>query len=166
MENRINSASVPHDRGGVPWRVILIQLVILAGLLTFFRFYLPHRERVQATQAVADREQKIEDFFKQAVVTDATHEIAVPLNGAVVKRHPQRLRTTLHVDEVEARLGAPDQSTTDFRGGEHLTWIGSTHKLEAAFNAGLLYCLSYEDRKTGQGVMVFESIWSWHPYSE
>jgi len=162
--NRISPTLQPSDSGGVPWRVILIQLAVLLGLLTFFKFYLPHRERAQASQAVADREQKIEDFFQNAVVEDTTHEISVPLNGSMAKRHPQSLRATLHVEEVEAQLGAPDQSTTDFRGGQHLTWVGSAHKLEAAFNAGRLYCLSHEDRKTSHGVMVFESIWSWHPY--
>ena len=99
-------------------------------------------------------------------VEDTEHEISVPLSGEIVKRHPQRLRTTLHVEEVESRLGAPNTSTTDFRGGQHLTWLGTDHKLEAAFNGGRLYCLSHQDRKTGRGVMVFESIWSWHPFQE
>ena len=164
MPNRIKAGLRPSDYGRVPWRIVLIQLAVLVGLLTFFKFYLPHRERAQVIQAVADREQKMENFFQGAVVEDTTHEVSVPLNGAVEKRHPQRLRATPQLEEVEGLLGAPDQSTTDFRGGQHLTWIGSAHKLEAAFNAGRLYCLSYEDRKTGQGVMVFESIWSWHPY--
>ena len=166
MRNRISPTRPSSDSGRVPWRIILIQLAILVGLAIFFRFYLPHRVHVQTTEAVTDREQKIEAFFQKTVVEDTEHEISVPLAGAIVKRHPQRLRTTLHVEEVESQLGAPDTSTTDFRSGQHLTWIGTAHKLEASFNLGRLYCLGHQDRKTGQGVMVFESIWSWHPYQQ
>ena len=90
MVNRISPTSQRSDSGGVPWRVILIQLAVLLGLLTFFKFYLPHRERAQASQAVADREQKIEDFFQNAVVEDTTHEISVPLNGGHGKAAPAR----------------------------------------------------------------------------
>jgi hypothetical protein len=152
------------DSGRVRWRVILMQLVIVAGLVAFYKLYPPHWERMEAVRQAAERERKIETFFQKVVVEDTTHEINVPGEGAGAKRHPQRLRATPTLMEVEAELGAPDASSTDFRSGQHLTWIGTTHKIEASFNVGRLYCLAREDRSTGHGVMVFESIWAWHPY--
>jgi len=146
------------------WRVFLIQLAILACLLGFFKLYLPHLERERTAQRAAERERKIESFFQAEVEEDATREIDVNLNGVVVRRHPQRLRAAPPITEVEAALGAPDTSATDFRGGQHLTWIGTAHQLQAAFNQGRLYCLAREDRSTGYGVMVFESPEAWHTY--
>ena len=46
---------------------------------------------------------------------------------------------------------------TDFRGGQHLTWIGTRHKLAASFNKGRLYALTFTDLTTGHGMQVFES---------
>ncbi len=155
---------IRSDSGRVRWRLILIQLVVVAGLVAFFKFYLPRFDREKAAHAAAERERRIEAFFPKEIVEDPSHEVAVSLEGSIVKRHPQRLRATLSVEDVEAELGVPDLSTTDFRGGQHLTWIGATHKIQGSFNAGRLYCLTHEDRSTGHGVMVFDSIWSWHPY--
>lgn len=150
--------------GRAPWRAILIQLLILSGLVVFYKLYLPYHVRDLAGRAAAAREQKIMALFQGSVVEDSTHEISVPQEGVVVKRHPQRLRTLFSPREAESTLGVPDATTTDFRGGQHFTWLGTTHKLEASFIAGRLYCLTFEDRATGHGAMVFESIWSWHPY--
>lgn len=150
--------------GGAPWRVIVVQLVLIAGVITFFSLYLPHRARVLARRAVADREQKINDLFGNAVKDDLDHEVSVPLNGEIEKRHPQVLTAVLSPQEVETQLGAPENSTTDFRGGEHLTWEGTAHKLVASFDKGRLYCLALEDRATGHGVMVYQTPEAWHPY--
>jgi hypothetical protein len=150
--------------GRAPWRVIIIQLFVLTGLAIFFKIYLPHHTRDMVAQAAATREEKINELFKDAVFDDSTHEISVPLQGDIVKRHPQRLRIALSPQGAESTLGAPDKSTVDFQGGQHLTWVGTTHILEGAFNSGRLYCLKLEDRSTGHGVMVFESIYAWHPY--
>ena len=150
--------------GRVPWRVIVIQLLLLSGLAVFFKFYLPHHARELAGRAAIAREQKINALFQEAVVEDSAREISVPLEGAIVKRHPQRLRIELSPQGAESTLGLPDSATTDFRGGQHLTWIGTAHKFEASFSGGRLYCVKLEDRATGRGVMVFESIWAWHPY--
>ncbi len=149
--------------GGAPWRVIVIQVLLLFGLFAFFKFYLPHHQRDLAARAAAAREQKIKAFFQDAVEEDP-QEISVPLDGAIVKRHPQRLRTTFSPQDAESALGIPDTTMTDFRGGQHLAWIGTAYKLEAAFDAGRLYCLTYEDRTTGRGVLVYESPQMWHPY--
>jgi hypothetical protein len=150
--------------GRAPWRVIAIQVLILAGLAAFFKFYLPHRARDLAARAIASREQKIVALFQDAVVEDSAHEISVPLDGRIVKRHPQRLRTTFSPQEAETALGVPDASTTDFQGGQHLTWSGTSHTLEASFNAGRLYCLNLKEISSGHWVMVFEALESWHPY--
>ena len=152
------------SRGRAPWRVIIIQVLILAGLAVFFKFYLPHRARDLAGRAAAAREEEINALFQNTVEQDSTQEISVPLNGAIVKRYPQKLRIALSPQDAESTLGIPDTTTTDFRGGQHLTWTGTTHKLEASFNAGRLYCLNLQDRSTGHGVMVFEAPTSWHPY--
>jgi hypothetical protein len=148
----------------VPRRVILIQLLVVLGLVAYYQLYLPHRARVLARRAGATREEKITALFQDAVVQDSKHEISVPLEGAIVKRHPQRLRIVFSPREAENELGVPDAVTNDFRGGYHLTWLGTTHKLEASFNAGRLYGLSLEDRTTGHGVLVYESLSLWHPY--
>jgi hypothetical protein len=150
--------------GGAPWRVIVIQVLILLGLAALIKFYLPHRARELARDATVAREQSINALFQDSVVEDSTHEISVPLDGAIVKRHPQRLRTTFSPQKAESVLGVPDTSTIDFSGAQHLNWVGTTHKLGAAFNAGRLYCLTFEDRATGHGVLVYESPESWHPY--
>jgi hypothetical protein len=152
------------DSGRVRWHVILVQLIILAGLVAFYMLCLPHLKREKAMREPVEREQKIEAFFQKAVVEDTMQEIAGPLKSAIVRRHPQKLRATFTVEEVEAVLGVPDVASTDFRGGQHLTWIGTAHKLQGSFNAGRLYCLAREDRSTGHGVMVFESIGTWHPF--
>jgi hypothetical protein len=154
----------PSTFDRTPRRVIVIQLLVLLGLVAYYQLYLPHRARELAARATAAREEKITALFQDSVVEDSKHEISVPLEGAIVRRHPQRLRIVFSPREAEAELGVPDAITNDFRGGYHLTWLGTTHKLEAAFNAGRLYCLTLEDRSTGHGVLVYESLSSWHPY--
>ena len=150
--------------GRASWRTFTIQVLALAGLGLFLKFYLPHRAREAAAHAAAVRDHRIVALFQDSVVEESKREVSVPLEGAIVKRHPQRLCTVFSPQDAESQLGAPDAATTDFRGGQHLTWLGATHKLEASFNAGRLYALSLEDRATGHGVLVYESIWSWHPY--
>jgi hypothetical protein len=152
------------DFGGASWRLIVIQVLVLSALLIFFKFYLPHRERNLAATAVATREQKINSFFQDSVMEDSAREFSVPLDGVIVKRHPQKLRTTYSPDEVESTLGIPNTSMVDFRGGQHLTWIGTSHKLEAAFTAGRLYCLTMEDLATRHGAQVYDSDDQWRPY--
>lgn len=152
------------SRGGVPWRVIAVQLAVIAGLVVFFTLYLPQHRRALAARAAATREQKINAVFHDSVEEDSSHEVSVPLDGAIVKRHPERLRTSFSPAQAEALLGVPNTGTTDFRGGQHLTWIGTTHELDASFDRGHLYCLTFEDRATNHGVMVYESPWSWRPF--
>jgi hypothetical protein len=154
----------PSTFGRAPWRIIVIQLLILLGLAAFFKSYLPHRARDLAGRAAATREQKINALFQASVEEDPAHEISVPVEGVIVKRHPQRLRATFSPQKAESALGVPDANTLDFRGGQHLTWLGTAHRLNASFQAGRLYCLSLEDRATGHGALVYESIWSWNPY--
>jgi hypothetical protein len=150
--------------GRASWRTIVIQLLLLLGLVVFFKLYLPRHQRDLAARAAATREQKITTVFHDAVVEESTREISVPLAGAIVKRHPQRLRTRFSPQEAESTLGVPRAATVDFRGGQHLTWLGTAHKLEASFDAGRLYCLSFEECATGHGVLVYESADQWHPY--
>ena len=141
-------------------RTISIQLVIVAGLVAWLKVYLPRSERRKAAAEAAERERKIEAFFANMVIEDA-REVAGP-DGETL--HPQRLRATLSSSEVEQVLGAPRISNPDFRGGQHLTWIGTTHRLEAAFNKGRLYSLRIEDLRTEHGTVVFESSAYWQAF--
>lgn len=150
--------------GSTPWRFFLTQAAILLAIIIFLKFYLPHRSREMAKSRVIEREQKITGFYEDWVETDSAHEAAVPLDGSTIKGHPQKLRALCSPQEAESTLGIADSTTTDVRGGQHLAWIGATHKLEAAFNQGRLYCLTYEDRSTGHGVLVYDSFEMWHPY--
>jgi hypothetical protein len=148
------------DSGTVRTKAIIIQAVIVAGVLAWFKVCLPRIERAQAASEAREREKRIEAFFQSIVADDPSREIEVPeANGE--KRHPQRLRRAASVEEVEQALGAPDSRTSDFREGLHLTWTGDAHKLEASFTNARLYCLRREDRRTGHGTMVFESGWYW-----
>jgi hypothetical protein len=154
----------PSSLGRALWRAIVIQLLILLGLAALYKVYLPRHEREMARRELATRELRINTVFRDSVEEDSAREISVPMDGAIVKRHPQRLRTTFSPQAAESMLGVPDVATTDFRGGQHLTWLGTTHKLEVSFDAGHLYCLALEDRATSHGVLVYRSPELWHPY--
>ena len=150
--------------GSTRWRVFLLQLLLVAGAIAVYKLYLPRRDRELARRAVANREQHIQEMFQAWVEEDMAREIPNPPAGTPVNQHPERLRTPLSPQQAEAALGTPDTTTTDFRGGQHLIWLGASHKLEASFNAGRLYCLSLEDRATGHGALVYESFALFHPY--
>jgi hypothetical protein len=141
----------------------LIQVLILAGLAVFLRSYLPHRAREAVKRNATEREEEISALFRESV-DDSPQEASVPLDGAIVKRHPQKLRDDFSPQHAESMLGVPDFTGTDFRGGQHLTWLGTAHKLVASFDAGHLYCLSLEDRATGHGAFVYRSFEMWRPY--
>ena len=150
--------------GRVTKRFLLIQALIVTGLVILVKLVLPYQSRGSAEQRAQTRERKIMGLFHDSVEDLPKREIDAPLNGEIVKRHPQKLRATMSPQDVEARLGAPDATSTDFKGGQHLIWLGAAHKLDASFNAGRLYALSLEDRTTRHGVTVYESMDLWHPY--
>jgi hypothetical protein len=157
--------SMTHsDSGNAPWRIILVQILLLGAVLIFLKVYLPHHQRQLEAERLVQREQKITSFFQNSVVEDSNREISVSLDGMIVKRHPQHLRTVYSPDDVETDLGAPQTSMTDFQGGQHLTWVGTGHRLEAAFTTGRLYCITWADLTTHRGVLVYESEDLWHPY--
>ncbi|HEV2492262.1 MAG TPA: hypothetical protein VG204_04230 [Terriglobia bacterium] len=144
-------------------RIILVQLAIVAGLIAWYKIYVPRLERARAAAEAQERAQRIAAFVPAMVVEDTSREVEVPGSGGE-KRHPQKLRSTPTVEEVEHALGAPDGRVTDFAGGLHLTWMSDRQKLEASFNHDRLYCLRIEERSTGHGALVFESSWSWQPF--
>lgn len=150
---------------GTAWRkAIVIQVLIVAGLVVWFKVYLPRMQRAKAASEATKREGKIAAIFQSLVVEDASREVEVPAASGETRAHPQKLRSTPPVSEVEQALGLPGTITPDFRGGQHLTWTGTEHKLEASFSNGRLYCLRLEDLRTGHGTMVFESSWYWRPF--
>jgi len=143
--------------GSVRTRVILVQVAILAGVLAWYRIFLPGIQKERAAEEAARREQKIEALVQSMVIEAAGRENDAPPPPGSTRQHPQRLRFTPPVDAVEKELGAPDTSMTDFRGGQHLTWVGTKHSLELSFEKGRLYALTITDRQTGHGTQVFES---------
>src|ERR1019366_7988789 len=92
------------DAGRAAWRIFGIQVVILLGLITAYKWYLPRHTREVAARAAASREKNIDALYLSSV-EDSANEISVPLDGVIVKRHPQRLRTTLTTQEAESTLG-------------------------------------------------------------
>jgi len=154
----------PSDCGAVPKRLIAIQFAILAILAAFYFLYLPYRTKSKGAAEAQGRELNIEALFQSLVVEEAGNEVELPGTGGKVRVHPQRLIRLPAVDEVVQALGLPDQRTTDFRGGLHMTWAGTAHSLEAAFDRGRLYCLRRADLRTGHGTLVFESTVAWQPF--
>lgn len=151
-------------RGAAWTKAIVVQLVIVAGLLLWAKVYVPRMDRARAAAETAERERKIEAFAQFMIVEDATREVQVAGENGATSRHPQQLRRTASLDEVQQALGAPTAEFPDFRGGQHLTWRGSSHQLEAAFDKGRLYSLRFEDLHTGHGVMVYESSLYWQQW--
>jgi hypothetical protein len=176
-------------------RALVIQAVIIAGLIGFYKLALPQIQKARAQAAVEERERQIESFVPSVIVgagaaerpgPPGSPEKSQPSQEASEKSggetsgpsgsesggkslaefgaRPQRLRLTPEVAEVERQLGAPEQTMTDFRGGQHLTWIGTRLKLEASFNKGQLYALTITDLKTGHGEQVFESSALWRAF--
>ena len=152
----------PSERGAVPKRMMAIQFAILASLAAFYFLYLPYRSGFQAAAEAQKRELKIEALSQSLVVEDTHSEVEATGGGGKV--HPQRLNRLPAVDEFVRTLGLPDRRTTDFRGGLHITWTGTGHSLEAAFDSGRLYCLRHEDLRTGHGALVFESSAAWRTF--
>lgn len=144
------------DSGKIPTRVIIIQLaflVVVAGVFAFVKIYSPRMDKERAARQLAERESRITDFFNSMVAEDSGRLVETPRG----QMHPQTLRSTPSVDELQQTLGAADTSTTDFAGGLHLTWIGTGHTLEGSFNHGQLYCLSLKDNSTGHGTSAYVS---------
>ncbi len=150
----------PTDRGAVPKRMMAIQFAVLASLAAFYFLYLPYRSGSRSAAEAQERELKIEALFQSLVVEDTHSEVEVTGTRGKV----QRLNRLPAVNEFVQTLGLPDRRTTDFRGGLHITWTGSAHSLEAAFDHGRLYCLRREDLRTGHGALVFESSAAWQPF--
>jgi hypothetical protein len=156
---------MPHvGSRSVRAKAILIQLAIVVGLIAWFKIFLPEIERARAAAETAERERRIQSLVQTVVAEELRPDDGAPAGGGEAGGHPQRLRVTPPVREVQEALGAPDQSMTDFRGGQHLTWIGTNHKLEASFNKGRLYALTLVDLRSGHGATVFESSSQWRPF--
>jgi hypothetical protein len=141
-------------------RVILTQVGIVAGLILFYTLALPGIRKAREAAVTEDREQRIMAFV---------HSVAVEVGGAEENSgtgyaRPEHLRVTPQVGEVEQELGAPQQSLNEFLGGQHVTWIGTRHKLVASFTKGRLYAVTLTDLKTGHGMQVFESSAQWRTF--
>jgi hypothetical protein len=150
---------------GAAWtKAIVVQVVIVAGVLFWVKFYVPRMGRARAAAETAERERKIEAFAQFMIVEDASREVKVTGEDGATPQHPQQLRNTASPDEVQQALGAPTTEFTDFGGGQHLTWTATTHQLEVAFVKGHLYSLRFEDLHTGHGVMVYESSLYWQQW--
>lgn len=153
------------SNGGSSWaRVIAVQLGIVAALLILYRVYLPRMQRHNAAKESEARERRIQTFARSMIVEDESREgSGIDVDGGSLS-HPQKLLEENSVDEVQRALGAPAAEFSDAGGGQHLVWSGTDHKLEAAFNKGVLYNLTYSNTRTGRSVMVFESSQYWQSF--
>lgn len=152
------------DSGKISTRAIVIQVLILvvaAGLFAYVKVYAPKLEKAREAAQLAERENRIEDFFTSMVAEDSNRTVEAPGIGTT---HPESLKSTPSLDEVQQALGGPDTSSTDFAGGLHLGWIGTTHTLEASFNHSELYALSFKNNDTGHGVNVYKSSAQWQAF--
>jgi len=145
------------DSGAVWVKALVVQLVIVAGVVVFYKAYLPRMDQERSAREAEAREQRIRVFVKITIMEDPGREAAS--TGADGERllHAEKLARAPSLDEVQQALGAPIKEFTDFRQGQHLIWIGTTHQLEAVFNQGTLAILVFENLRTGRGVMVYAS---------
>ena len=152
------------DSGKMPTRVIVIQvvfLVVVAGVFAYVKFYAPKLEKAHEAEQLAQRERSIQGFFNSMVEKDSSRTVEAPGLGTT---HPQSLKSTPSLDEVEQALGGPDTSSTDYAGGLHLGWVGAKHTLEASFSRSELYALSFKDNDTRHGVNVYKSSAQWQGF--
>ena len=136
-------------------RIILTQTAIILLLLGFYKLALPRIQKAREARDTEERERRVMAFLDAVVVEVGSGEAS---------QRPERLRSKPEVHDVELELGAPQESMNDALGGQHLTWIGTRHKLMASFNKGELYSVSVTDMKTGHGSQVFESSAQWRPF--
>ncbi|HEV2352338.1 MAG TPA: hypothetical protein VG028_21090 [Terriglobia bacterium] len=142
--------------------MIAIQLGIAALLVAWFTLGLPRLQREWAAEETAKKEGRIQSLIQSLVAEDPARDL--PAGSAAGYAHPQRLVSTPSEDEVKQALGPIDGLSGDFRGGVHLIWTGTNHKLEASFTQGRLYCLRVEDVHSGHGELVFESSMNWQAF--
>jgi hypothetical protein len=150
---------------GSSWtRVIAVQLGIIAALLVLYKVYLPRERRHDAAEQAAAREQRIQKFAQTMIVEDDSRNASgFGVDGGSLD-HPQKLLEADALNEVQLTLGAPQTQFADAGGGQHLVWTGTDHKLEAAFNKGVLYNLTYSNLRTGHTARVFESGQNWQSF--
>jgi hypothetical protein len=153
------------NSGSTRNRAIVIQLAIVAGLVGFYKLGLPKIQQAEQASDAASREQRILGFVHSAAVEVGSARTPAGTNeDAASGERPEHLRVTPLVGDVEQELGAPQQSMNDFMGGQHLTWIGTEHKLVASFSKGQLYALTITNLKTRHGMQVFESSARWRTF--
>ena len=150
--------------GSVRTRAIVIQVAVVAAVILWLKLVLPQIQKDRAAAQLARREQSIESFVQSTVVESGGEEIEVSTVEGVRRVRPRTLRITPPVGDVQQALGAPDQSMTDFCGGQHLIWLGTQRKLEASFDKGRLYAVTLTDLQTGHGMTVYESSAKYHPF--
>lgn len=150
--------------GGVRTRTIVIQVAVVAAVILWLKLALPKIQKDRAAAELARRERNIQAFVQSTVVESGGEEIEVSTVEGTKRVRPKVLRITPAVGDVQQALGAPDESMTDFRGGQHLIWYGTKHKLEAAFDRGRLYAVTLTDLQTGHGMTVYESRSQYHPF--
>jgi hypothetical protein len=156
--------ATPRESGKVVAKAILIQVAIAAGLILWFKLGIPGLQKERNAEATAELEGRIHDFIQSTIVEDSGRELSVPAARAEGYSHPQRLQNIPSIEEAKQVLGPADGYTSDIRGGVHIIWTGTQHKLEASFNNGRLYCLRVEDLHTGHGILVFEASQDWRTF--
>jgi hypothetical protein len=149
---------MPFLNSGAAWRrIILIQLAILAAAGVLLVIYLPRMAKRHAAEQAAERESRIVAFASSMLVADPSRRISASGPDEEELSHPEKLLEDDSVDHVQQVLGAPTSENADVNGGQHLTWAGTHHQLQAAFNKGVLYNVTYTNLATGHGVSVYSS---------
>jgi hypothetical protein len=136
--------------GSVRARAIIVQVAVVAGVIIGLKFALPEIQKDRAAAQLARREQKIEAFVQSTVVEGGGEESEVSTAEGVRRVRPKVLRITPAAGDVRQALGAPDESMTDFRGGQHLIWYGNKRFV--------CTCLS-QARQTFSAVAIFGHCW-------
>jgi hypothetical protein len=155
---------VASDSGAVWVKALVVQLAILAGVVVFYKAYLPRMQKAQLAAAARAQEERIQAFVKSTIAEDPDREAAGTGTDGESLLHAQKLLRTLSLDETQQALGAPGSEFTDFREGQHLIWTGTTHRLEAVFDQGKLSILRFENLRTGHGVLVYASSAYWQAF--
>lgn len=143
-------------------RSIAIQLGIAGILAVWFLVAWPRLRKEWAEGESAKKEQRILSLVQSVVAEDPARD--APSGNPPGFAHAQRLVSTPTESDVKVALGPTDAFSGDFRGGVHMTWIGTDHIVEASFNNQRLYCLKLENRHTGHGEIIFESSSDWRAF--
>src|SRR5207249_2603672 len=86
-------------------KLIVPGVLIVVGLIAWFKIYLPRAQKADAVAEASERERKIGNFFRWAVIEDTKREAPATGNSGDQTVHPQKLRRTpsQHMDKPKEK---------------------------------------------------------------